>query len=269
MKTAKRSRAGNAMLELVLVLPVYMLLLFVLISLAEYGQVATQLHLAARYAAWRDDDPNTAAGIFLNHFRPRVTTGGAAGMCPKIDFDGSENGLSLPAVGAATVPGAASYGNGVLPDALWGGQGTLIGSQATQTNGLALPASAQADLGALAHLALDGDTQQPGGTTGVPWLLRRYVSIAATYAPMGKLVPPQEFRVFATVLRPRSYGSAQPAAYPTSLGGGTIPCTLRAAPATAIPPATAPVTGTRPGGHQMKALRTPQLLDHTATPPIP
>ena len=266
MRTLGRRVRGVAMLELILVLPVYMLLIFVLVSLAEYGQVATQLQLAARYATWRSETPGTAAGVFLRHFEPRCVAGGTGVMVPVLRFDGSEQGFAIPAVGSITLSGAAAYANGAMPDALFGAQGALLPSIPVQTKGLSLSAQTQADLIELTHMALDGDTLQPLGTEGIPWLRRRYAVMTAQYTPMGHWIPTQQLQVYATVLVPRSYGSAQPTVYPAD---AVLPSTLRATAAAPIPPATSPVIGTRPGGHQMKMLHTPQYLDHSATPPMP
>lgn len=257
------------MLELVLILPVYMLILFVLVSLAEYGQVATELHLASRYVTWGNKTPDEGMRVFLGHFNPRATSGGPAAMVPVMEFDGQERGKSMTAVGTLTVSGVASYADGTLNDPLYGGQGAVMSTFGNQTAGMQLPAQAAAEMVELAHLALDGDTQQPGGESDIPWLQRHYAVMTATYKPMGKAIPPQTFQVFATVLRPRTYGTTQPPVYPDSLGEGTLPPTLRATWCMPIPKATSPVTDPRPGGHQMRALRTPALLDHTATPKLP
>lgn len=58
----RRSRRGGAMLELALLLPIYMLVFYAVWTAGDIGQVSTQAHLGARFAAWRRA-PDTASSV--------------------------------------------------------------------------------------------------------------------------------------------------------------------------------------------------------------
>jgi hypothetical protein len=205
------------MLELILVLPLYVMILFVVITLSEFGQASTQAYQAARILAWQrrgaHDEPGTteaAARVRAESFahfkrRVRVQTGGAPLLVP-LQEDGTRGAGYGLANGAVVVPGAHAYEYGELADPLYVGNGTSLDAVYQDD-------AAGANLAGLARLALRGSDSTPARRT-VPWLRRHYARVSVTYFPIDDLFGLRtRLRVRHTVLRGATWNTAAHAPY--------------------------------------------------------
>jgi hypothetical protein len=211
---ATRSRrAGNAMLELILILPLYMLLLFVVCALSEFGQVSTQVYQSARMAAWHKRSPNDEApqefdwksqaqADSFRHFGPRVVVKGGSGkMLAPLDEDGSTGaGVSL-STGGLVKAGAHAYQHYVLANPLY------------PVDGLYADDAPAANLAGICRMAMRGSDVPPHNES-VPWLRRHYSSVWVTYKAFGGVFGLQrQLRSFHTVLRTSTWAAQNHAPY--------------------------------------------------------
>jgi hypothetical protein len=63
---ARRSPRGSALIELVIVMPVYVVLFFAVFLLGDMMWMHVKIELAARYAGWRRTQPNDVAQKFFD-----------------------------------------------------------------------------------------------------------------------------------------------------------------------------------------------------------
>lgn len=242
MTPRNRLLAGNAALELVLLLPLYVFLLYVVVAVGEYSQITTQLFHATRYSTWTavPPSPNAVNATFFGHFEPRADLRNAPRTLVPVNFNGSRFPLAtVPAGGGVEMEGCVAWGvvyhsrnlTHTLDNPLWGPTGSIPEMYPTQTKNLPFPASTQLKVVALANQALSGDTFQTGGSDTPPWLRRRYGSASVTYKPMGleKLVGISQFSTSQTLLRTRTYAPWQHAPYqtPSPVSGKALDARLR------------------------------------------
>lgn len=226
LRQARRMRRGSAMLELILVLPTYVMLLFILMTLSEMGQVASQTYTAGRVLAWerrgRNDRPGKterAARVhaeFFEHFarRIRVKTGGGRQVVP-MQEDGEYGGGYSMGNASLVVAGAHAYPYRTLADPLY-----LEGGQSLDPE--YQDDAAGAHLAGLAELAMRGSDTPPAGQT-VPWLRRHYSSVWVTYYPVDDLFGLRiRFNNVHTVLRSATCNSADHAPYRLTGHPGTL-----------------------------------------------
>lgn len=242
-------RAGNAMLELVLLLPLYVFLLYCIFAIGEYSQITIQLFQATRYSVWTTTPPpqGEVNEIFFGHFEPRGKTGSAGPrvLVPLQFNSGRAPLLTLMPGSGEELEGSPAWGvtyasrsgqNHTLQNPLWGAGGTIEQMYPNQTRNLPFPASTQGKVVALAHLALSGDVQQTGGPESPPWLRRRYGVASVVYSPMGltKLVGVSNFATAQTLLKTKTYSvwSHAPYSTPSPVSGKEVDLALRHTAAT-------------------------------------
>jgi Flp pilus assembly protein TadG len=186
----RRRTSGGAILELVLVLPTYVMLLFIMMTLSEFGQVAGQAYTAGRILAWersdRYDEPRTTHDAdrvhaeYFRHFarRVRVKTSGGR-MIEPMREDGERRGGVTLANGTVVVAGAHAFPYRALADPLYHDDGATL-------HPVYQDDAAGANLAALADMALRGSRSAPRRRT-VPWLRRHYAAVWVTYYPVDNL----------------------------------------------------------------------------------
>lgn len=216
-RSRERWERGNAMLELVLLLPTYVLLIYIVMTLGEYGQVATSLYNAGRNVAWTASGATsfpsaasrrgTVQSTFFDHFGPRVSVA-AGGWTPvPLGYDGErDNGVAMPRNGVLTLRGATGFDFRNHADPLPGACGYYMSQLEAD--------EPRPNLERRVRLALEGD-ESAGGAPGqaIPWLRRQYAAVEAKYKPIGEIVSPYTFRTWHTVLRFQTWNSSSHAPY--------------------------------------------------------
>jgi len=222
------------MLELILILPLYVTLLFIVVALSEFGQVSTQAFQVARIAAWskrKNEEPETFSYAAKTresfaHFGPRVVVKSGSG---RLIVPAAEETTTVPSGDVSTsvlvVAGAHAYPYYKLPNPLYESNGANVDSEYQDD-------AQGANLVGICKVAMRGSPLSTNRRTE-PWLRRHYGSIWVTYKAFGGLFGLQtRFRVLHTVLRTSTWNSQghgpyvitshpsnlrDPAAYPYSL----------------------------------------------------
>ncbi|MBN2712210.1 MAG: pilus assembly protein [Planctomycetes bacterium] len=231
-----RRQAGNAMLELVLLLPVYVLLLYIVVTFGEYGQVATEVYNASRLISWSqsgaDDFPyaktkrSKIKTVFFEHFGPRVTVSSSEWTPVPLGYDGKkETGVPMARNGVMVVRGANDF--------TFGSNANPLPISCSYYLSQLEADEARPNLTGLAEIAMNGDDATAAASgEGVPWLRRQYAAVEVKYNPIGGFVDSGTFRIWHTVLRFQTWNTEDHAPYQAL---GTHPLTLRDVDAYPVP----------------------------------
>ncbi len=213
-------QTGNAMLELILILPLYMVLLFVVCAVSEFGQVSTQLYITGRNIAWEkhgdDDEPRKHSCAdevddAYDHFGARVVVKSSGGrMLVPLQEDGTEKGGKNLSSDYLIVAGAHAYSHYGLANPLY------------PVDSIYQDDADGANLDGLCSMAMRGSDVAAHSRT-VPWLRRHYSSVWVTYKAFGGVFGLETtFRGFHTVLRSSTVATQDHAPYTISKHPSTL-----------------------------------------------
>lgn len=208
-RSGQHLQQGNAMLEFVLLLPIYVIILCLVIAMGEYGQVASQVYHSARLMSWLETDSvsdypstvdtgDTVDTIFFSHFGTRVDVLSDTAYLTPLDYDASdtEQNLNGTSTYANVSPGSYSY----MHDALSSdGSATTYYTEVDQTRADDGYGSAVSSLSSLTTIALNGDTSAAG--TDIPWLRSKYSVVSVGFTPMGTVISEKVFSARGGVRR--------------------------------------------------------------------
>lgn len=111
----RRGRRGGAMLELILILPIYILLLFMVWTFGDIGLVSSQAHQSSRFLAWKRNPVDRSVVMDAFGKRLRGTAGSGSETVYFYGYGGHKRGAVAQAWGnGVEVPAAHSfnlYGN--------------------------------------------------------------------------------------------------------------------------------------------------------------
>ena len=228
------SRRGSVALEFVLTLPVYLLILYAVMTVGDLGLTATQSHIGARMAAWRRTDDITVEQAVAGNLR-RVSLEHETINFPTLEVDGKIEQRSAPAWKSMEVPAAFNFSYHTLA-APFGKSGKspldlffewqrelhkdLLGIDAPHLLDI-LGVELENKQDRILSNAMLGDLTRSGAAeekdSGVPWMRRRYAATSMQYWGAANIVVPTGFKAQHTVVLGDGYRSSKPDAY---AGGG-------------------------------------------------
>lgn len=239
----RRGRRGSVTLELVLTLPVYLLILFSIMTLGDLGLTASQSHIGSRITAWRVRDGYDIEKLAGGNLRRVVLKLDDTISLPVIEVSGKKGTRAATSWKGFDVPAAFSFehhklkapfeaGGEGLVDAVLDNLGIGLPVPPSILNplpNLNIPGQPSFNLPSITILgemlygknlilsnAMLGDLTRSSGSnmdSDIPWMRRRYGVISLTHSGAAGLVSPNAFKAHHTVLIGDGYRSCKPGAY--------------------------------------------------------
>ncbi len=230
------SRRGSVALEFVLTLPVYLLILYAVMTVGDLGLTASQSHIGARMAGWRRTDDITVEKAVASNLR-RVSLERETINFPTLEVDGEVEQRNAPAWKSLEIPGAFNFSHHKLAAPFGkGGKSPLelflewereLRKDLTGVDAPDLLDMLGTELGnkqdRILSNAMLGDLTRSGAVgekdSDVPWMRRRYAATSMRYWGAANIVVPTGFKAQHTVLLGDGYRSRKSDAY---VRGGLI-----------------------------------------------